>query len=135
MPKGFLTEDGPRPEFTTLYAAQEMPTDRYRLRTEQNVRDSHGTLWFGRLDTPGAKTTLNACEGIGRPFLAIVPHRQIRPSDAAAWLRARTLLTVLNIAGNRESKAPGIGQSVERFLTELFRQLGQEGMSQPSGSD
>jgi hypothetical protein len=44
LPKGFLTEDGPRPEFATLYGAQEMPTDSYRARTEQNVRDSHGTV-------------------------------------------------------------------------------------------
>jgi hypothetical protein len=29
----------------------------------------------------------------------------------------------LNVAGNRESKAPGIGDRVERFLAEVFRQL------------
>jgi hypothetical protein len=26
MPKGYLTEDGPRPEFAALYGAVEMPT-------------------------------------------------------------------------------------------------------------
>ena len=31
---------------------------------------------------------------------------------------------VLNIAGNRESVSPGIGERTERFLCELFRQLG-----------
>jgi hypothetical protein len=60
---------------------------------------------------------------MGRPHLLIVPHGQVHPSDVAAWLRSQRGVTVLNIAGNRESKAPGIGDRVERFLTELFRQL------------
>jgi hypothetical protein len=34
MPLGFLTEDGPRPEFADLYGAREMPTPDYRARTE-----------------------------------------------------------------------------------------------------
>jgi hypothetical protein len=124
MPKGFLTEDGPRPEFAELYGAQEMPTDSYRARTEQNVRDSHATLGFGSTDTSGAKATLLACQGMGRPHLVIVPRREIRPSDVVAWLRSNPQITVLNVAGNRESKAPGIGGRVERFLGEVFRQLG-----------
>jgi len=33
-------------------------------------------------------------------------------------------IRVLNVAGNRESKAMGIGARVERFLAEVFRQLG-----------
>jgi Circularly permutated YpsA SLOG family len=40
MPKGFLTEDGCRPEFATFYGAREMPTADYPLRTWQNARDS-----------------------------------------------------------------------------------------------
>jgi hypothetical protein len=43
MPLGFLTENGPRPEFADLYGAQEMPTASYRERTWQNVRDSDST--------------------------------------------------------------------------------------------
>jgi Circularly permutated YpsA SLOG family len=49
--------------------------------------------------------------------------RSIHPSQVAAWLD-QSHIRILNIAGNRESIAPGIGQSVERFLTQLFRQLG-----------
>jgi hypothetical protein len=63
---------------------------------------------------------------VGRPHLLIVPHRQTRPSEVAAWLRSRPRVTVLNIAGNRESEAPGIGDRVERFLTELFTRLGHQ---------
>jgi len=31
---------------------------------------------------------------------------------------------VLNVAGNRESEAPSIGDRVERFLADVFRRLG-----------
>ncbi len=124
MPKGFLTEEGPRPEFAVLYAALEMPTSDYPSRTEQNVRDSHATLWFGTTDTPGAKVTIDACERIARPHLLVIPGVEIRPSRDASWLSSQPSITVLNIAGNRESKASGIGRRVEHFLLELFRQLG-----------
>lgn len=47
MPRGFLTEDGPRPDYAELFGAVELPTDSYRARTVRDVADSDGTLWFG----------------------------------------------------------------------------------------
>ena len=41
VPKGRKTERGPLPR---KYLLQEMPTDSYPKRTEQNVMDSDGTL-------------------------------------------------------------------------------------------
>lgn len=123
MPLGFLTEDGPHPDFAELYGAKEMPTAEYRARTEANVRDTAATLWFGSVESPGAKATLNACRGIGRPVKLVVPGRDVRPSDVAAWITGGRYKT-LNVAGNRESKAPGIGAKVERFMAEVLRQLG-----------
>lgn len=41
LPKGRKTEKGPLPE---IYQLQEMPTDSYEARTQQNVLDSDGTL-------------------------------------------------------------------------------------------
>jgi Circularly permutated YpsA SLOG family len=38
------------------------------------------------------------------------------------WIRAGRF-RVVNIAGHRESVAPGIGDRVERFLADVFRQL------------
>src|SRR4051794_30696209 len=40
MPRGYLTEDGPRPEFVALYGAVELATEEYKARTERNVVDS-----------------------------------------------------------------------------------------------
>lgn len=122
MPLGFLTEDGPRPEFATEFGAVEMPTADYRLRTEQNVRDADATLWFGSVDTPGAIATLRAAEAMGRPRMIVKPGQGVKPSDVAAWLVLRRV-KILNVAGNRESKSPGIGERVEAFMGAVFRQL------------
>jgi hypothetical protein len=123
MPKGFLTEEGNRPEFATLYGAREMPTAAYPPRTRQNAQDSDATLWFGHTDTSGARTTIDACHQLGRAYMLVVPGQAIHPSQVAAWI-GEFPIRILNVAGNRESKAPGIGQSVERFLTQLLHQLG-----------
>jgi hypothetical protein len=126
MPRDFLTEDGPRPEFARLYGAQEMKTPNYRLRTEQNVRDSDATIWFGSIDTPGATATLDAVKVMGRPSKVILPDNLIRPSIVADWLDRNGSIKRLNCAGNREAKEPGIGSKVERFLIAVFRQLGHQ---------
>jgi Circularly permutated YpsA SLOG family len=57
MPLGFLTEEGPRPEFAELYGARETRTDHYPVRTEANAMESDRRLWFGLTNTLGAKTT------------------------------------------------------------------------------
>jgi hypothetical protein len=43
MPRGFLTEDGPRPEFADRYGAVAMPTGGDPERTRANARDSKAT--------------------------------------------------------------------------------------------
>jgi hypothetical protein len=123
MPKGFLTEDGPRPEFAERYGARETDSPDYRVRTEQNVRDSDATVWFGSIDTPGAKATLTAIKATGRAAKIIKPDDLIRPSAIAHWLARNSSIRRLNVAGNRESIEPGIGERVERFLTQVIGQL------------
>jgi hypothetical protein len=57
MPRRYLTEVGPRPEFAEMYGAREVPSPEYRERTRADVRDSDATLWFGTTDSEGAKAT------------------------------------------------------------------------------
>src|SRR4051812_31809938 len=71
MPKGFLTEDGPRPDFAGLYRAVELPSTSPFARTKFNVLDADGTLWFGDWHSPGGVATLAACRLRGRPFLIV----------------------------------------------------------------
>jgi hypothetical protein len=123
MPQGFLTEDGPRPEFVERYAAAEMPTDSYPARTEQNVRDSDATVWFGVTTTAGAQATVGACHRLGKPCLPVYPGASFEPSHVATWIAENEIRT-LNVAGNRESDESGIGDRVERFLAQVLQLLG-----------
>jgi hypothetical protein len=56
-------------------------------------------------------------------FFGIAGSLARRPSHVVAWLRM-VHPELLKIAGNRESVSPEIGDRVERFLREVFRQLG-----------
>jgi Circularly permutated YpsA SLOG family len=100
-----------------------MPTKSYPARTVKNVQDSDGTIWFGTTKTPGAKTTLGACERMRRPVMLVTPSEVVLPSDVVRWLRRNPQIERLNIARNRESKNPGIGERVERFLIAVFKRV------------
>jgi Circularly permutated YpsA SLOG family len=121
MPEGFLTEAGHRPDFAEMFGALEMPGGGYPERTRANARDSDATIWFGDPDRPGGRTTLRACTGFGTPVY-LVNEILTQPSEVAAWIEAGEV-GVLNVAGNRESTEPGVGQRVERFLVAVFGRL------------
>jgi hypothetical protein len=142
MPKGFLTEDGPHPEFAALYGAREHESVEYPPRTSANIRDSDGTLLFSvRPDTPGTRLTRSLLLK-GRDDNKIKVHCEIviergpdgswrtrqdfhAPTWVVLWIEGRGIET-LNVAGPCESKAPGIGAWVESYLCEVFRLLGHE---------
>jgi hypothetical protein len=110
MTQEFMTEAGPRPEFESAYGAIALETDSYPARTWANVRASDGTLWFGAADSSGGRCTLGACRELDKP---------VHLSDVARWLTEHRIRS-LNVAGNRESRSPGIGHRVEAFLYRLF---------------
>ena len=122
MPRGFLTEAGPRPEFAEMYGAVELPTVDYPARTRRNVLEASATVWFGDLGSPGSLNTHNAALALGRSVLDVVEG--VKPSDVAAWLRSNGFGS-LNVAGSRESRAPGIGERVEQFMLATLRRLAQ----------
>jgi Circularly permutated YpsA SLOG family len=125
MPFEFLSEDGTQRWFANIYGAREMPTKSCPARTVKNVQDSDATLWFGSTDSPGAKTTLEACERLHKPVMLVTPSEVILASDVVEWLRRNPQIKRLDIAGNRESKAPGTGERVERFLRVVFKRLNE----------
>jgi hypothetical protein len=125
MPKGFLTEEGPRPDFAERYGAAAMPAGSNLARTEQNVQDSDATLWFGETTTAGAQATVGACQRLGKPCMPVYPGASFEPSHVAAWI-AENKIRTLNVAGNREREESGIGDRVERFLGEVLELLGHQ---------
>lgn len=69
-PKGWTTEKGEAP-WLADYGLAECPTPGYPPRTEANARDSDATLWFGRTNSSGYKTTTDACRKHGKPCFAV----------------------------------------------------------------
>jgi hypothetical protein len=125
VPAGFLTDEGPRPEFAERFGAVEVPADGPSTGSEPNVRDADATLWFGETTTPEAQETVGACLRLGKPCLPVYPAASFTPAHVATWL-AENQVRTLNVAGTGEGEAPGIGAWVEQFLVEVLRQLGHE---------
>jgi hypothetical protein len=114
MPGGISTEAG-----------TERPDDADRARTDQDVQDSDGTLWFGATTTALAHATVAACQKFGKPCLPVYPGASFEPSHVASWI-ARNQVKSLNVAGNLEPDEPGIGTQVERFLEQVLQLLGHK---------
>ncbi len=116
-PKGRRAEDGPIP---LHYPLTETPSDDYAQRTEWNVRDSDGTLVLTRgAPTEGTAYTIQVAARLKKPCLVV--DLDGAPPEAAVrtWLKAHRVET-LNVAGPRESKAPGIYTEAARFLRALL---------------
>lgn len=125
-PKGRRAEDGLIPQRWVL---KETASTDYHERTRLNVRDSDGTLLFtetARL-TPGSRTTLRAIIELGRQYhhANLSLKRETLLRDIARWLADckafGTPVVTLNVAGTRESKAPGIEQHVCQLLVTALR--------------
>jgi hypothetical protein len=132
-PLGFLTEEGPAP-WLAGWGLKEAARPGYPARTGLNVRQSDATLLFDG-GGPGSALTFRECLCHAKPLLvlrvgshggiALLPPAADTPGDVAAWVRG-TGARVLNVAGARESKAPGVGALAERFLSEVFALLREE---------
>jgi hypothetical protein len=116
-PRGRRAEDGAIP---ARYPLRETPSDEYRQRTEWNVRDSDGTLILhaGRVDQ-GTALTERLARARGRPLLVLDVHAATAP-EIARWIDAHAVRR-LNVAGPRESRAPGLQAAVAAVLREVLR--------------
>jgi Circularly permutated YpsA SLOG family len=111
-PKGRRCEDGPIPP---QYLLSETPLANYLQRTEWNVRDSDATVIFTLTDKldGGSKRTAQFADKLHRPWLHFRPG--VHEKYLAQFL-ARHKVTTLNVAGKRESSAPGI----YRFVVDIL---------------
>jgi hypothetical protein len=116
-PKGRRAEDGP---IDPRYPLAETPTDEYPQRTEWNVRDSDGTLvlTLGRPDR-GTALTVALARRLGKPCRVVDLSKRTAVSATLRWAR-RHQVRVLNVAGSRESRSPGIHQRATRYLRRLL---------------
>jgi hypothetical protein len=116
-PRGRLAEDG---VISDRYPLTETPEPDPAQRTAWNVRDSDGTLILHRGPLAGG-TALTAAlaRREGRPLLQLDLSTAPEPQVIEAWLAGHGI-RVLNVAGPRESEAPGVGGSRRWDSTSLF---------------
>ncbi len=128
-PKGRGAEDG---VIITAYPLTETPSADPEERTGRNVGDATATLVLvmgvlveDRADA-GTRHTLRVARDLGRPWRSVDLGDPLQRADVVAvtgWLEDNRV-RVLNIAGPRESNAPGIYRAASAYLQDLFRQLG-----------
>jgi hypothetical protein len=115
-PLGRRAEDGPLHE---RYQLRETEGEGYRQRTKRNVADSDATLIFniGEL-SDGSLATLRFAERASKPVRVVALDGDDIATEVAnvrEWLSAHAI-AVLNVAGPRESKRPGVYRQTMDFL-------------------
>jgi hypothetical protein len=117
-PQGRRAEDG---RLADCYPMQETPAGEYAQRTEWNVRDADGTLVLTRgRPSEGTAFTIEMAWRHGKPCLVLeVSAEQPSPATARAWALEHGI-RILNVAGPRESKCPGIYEEAKALLRQLL---------------
>lgn len=119
-PQGWLTLNGPQPLLLQRYGLVEYDVPGYGARTDANVKMADVTLRFAaNWTSPGELRTHAAIRRFGRPCFDVDYPAFTTPDTVAEWLD-RTRAEVLNVAGNSDRTAPGIGVYVEEFLVKVF---------------
>lgn len=122
-PKGRRAEDGKVP---ARYALRETDASNYQNRTRRNVVDSDGTVVFTPGEpTGGSRLTVEIAREVGKPCLHLdTKSLAVLATDATkafqAWIIQHGVRT-LNVAGARESKAPGTHATVAEFLRRALQ--------------
>jgi Circularly permutated YpsA SLOG family len=125
IPKGRLAEDGPidsdkYPHLTELGEGE------YIARTRKNVEDADASLVFTDAAlTGGTKKTIDFAKEYKKPYLHI-NLKKVSVEDALEEITDWFSIIkpqVLNVAGPRESGAPGIYSKVYEVLKTVFQRV------------
>jgi hypothetical protein len=126
-PKGRKAEDGVIPNH---YQLRETVGSDYAERTRRNVEDSDATLILTLSPTispsndlqlrGGTLLTWSCCEQLARPVLVIRLQRPGPDKRIQEWL-SQNRVSVLNIAGPRASKHPGLYQTAKAYLLRVLK--------------
>ena len=103
---------------------QEHDSADYLKRTEANVVDSDATLVMtSGKPTGGSKRTVEFAKKHGRPWhhLDLGKPMDMEVQETVAWLKDTCPDNcVLNVAGTRESKKPGIQKATLIYVLEIL---------------
>lgn len=136
--RGKLAEDGQIPDeyFNTTSVSRglkECDSSRPARRTALNIADSDATMVLrfsggGRVLSPGTKLTIKICRDKGKPYRIFDPSKVKSVPRAVQWICDQKILDgdkergikILNIAGPRESKSPGIYDRSLLYLKDVL---------------
>jgi len=117
VPKGRRAEDGIIPDH---YPVKETPSRDYEQRTEWNVRDSDGTLILTTSKPEGGTAyTLEMAQKLDKPFYVVDLLSPRNLASIQYWIEYEKI-KILNVAGPRESRVPGIRSMAMEFLKDLI---------------
>ncbi len=116
-PKGRRAEDG---AIDPKYPLKETKSPEYQFRTEANVIEADGTLilTIGK-PTGGTAYTAQMAFKYKKPHLVVDLKKKTKPKAVLDWAEAHGI-RVLNVAGPRESKIPGIYEKAKQFLEKIL---------------
>jgi hypothetical protein len=128
-PKNWLTENGSNPMLGTEYGLIESNLSDYRSRTIRNIVDSDVTVIIcNNTKSPGTKLTINQCVKNHKPYLILDTNQKVVSEiiyETGVFLiniseRLGKNL-IVNFAGNRESKAPGLQSIVAESVETICK--------------
>jgi len=116
-PAGRWTEDGRLPD---RYPLTETDTPEPRQRTRLNVQDTDATLILSTIElVAGTLLTARLAQAANKPCIAVNPASPDAVPHVRAWLVAHEP-RLLNLAGPRETEAPGIYDLTHAFIHHLL---------------
>jgi Circularly permutated YpsA SLOG family len=116
-PRGRRAEDGP---IDLKYPLQETRSPSYPVRTEKNVLEAEGTLILTRGKPKGGTAlTIKLARFHKKPYLVIDLNKGDDKKGVWEWAKGNRV-AVLNVAGPRETEAPGIYEQAFGFLKEVL---------------
>ena len=124
-PRGRRAEDG---VIDSRYQLQETEEGEYAVRTERNIQEADATLILCQSEPQGGtRLTVQFARRHDKPCLIVrLDEKGLVDSvdTARDWLDSLRPAT-LNVAGPRESQAPGIYAEAREFLEKVLRERGR----------
>jgi len=121
-PSGWLTEMGPQEQLLRSFGLVECDEQGYDARTRANVMLADGTLIVGPHQDGGTGLTARIADDAAKPIFKLpfdTAEAGSKTAEFLSWL-GRHGIQVLNVAGNRESRSPGIQEFTRSFLTRAL---------------